>query len=241
MAQKRKRKDPSSVTAQMLELHHYPTPSQLCYHAIKYLIEEVEPLLFRRAPWEHQLRILDHSAGTGVWNAIGAELIPDSYRVNVELQQAEPIRRETAHEWHYGISFQDYARTYTGPLYDVIWGNFPFKHGEEFVQLGYELLRMGGISYNLAPINFLSTQERVRRLYRTLTPIRVIHIPKRISFTKDGKVDEKEYVLLVHKKGCIPKFAQEDWWFEWDMDMLDIPEDAVFQGNGKPIEQIGLW
>lgn len=249
MAQKRKRKNLDSITEQMVKYHHYPTPSQFVRHAIRYLIDHVEPLYFHRAEWEHQIRILDHSAGTGVWNAVGAELLPGSYRVNVELQVASPIRPETADLWCYGQRFQEYATEYLvrhaespaiHPLFDIVWGNFPFKEGESFIHHGYDLLRMGGVMFNLAPINFLSTQERIRTLYRTLTPTRIIHVPKRISFTKDGGTDEKEYVLIVHKKGCIPRFAQVDWHFEWDYDQPDIPEDAVFQGQGETLNQISF-
>jgi hypothetical protein len=99
---------------------------------------------------------------------------------------------------------------------------------------------MGGLMMNLAPINFLSTQERIRTLYRTLTPLRVIYVPKRISFTKDSRTDEKEYVLLIHHKGCLPQFAYSDWGFDWDYDAPDLPEDSVFQGGGYVQEQVSF-
>lgn len=251
-SQKRKRKDKTTITEGMVKYHHYPTPSQFVRHAIRYFMSEW-PLFFQRAMWEHNLRILDHSCGTGVWNAVGMELIPTSHRVNVEYQIATPIRPETAHEWYFGQRFQDYAAQYAKlhradsrahPLYDVVWGNFPFKEGEEFIHSAGEIMRMNGYMFNLAPINFLSTQDRTKSLYREWRPIRVIHIPKRISFTKDGGTDEKEYVIIVHQKGVNPRFAQEDWWFDWDMDAPDLPEDAVFNGVGAPTDQesfLDLW
>lgn len=245
MAQRRKRKDFSSVTPSMLEFHHYPTPSQFVRHAIRYFLTKVAYSI-------PKARILDHSCGTGVWNAVGMEFLPDSYRVNVEYQVATPIRRETAHAWHFGVRFQDYARDHlnahtisphTFPLFDIAWGNFPFKEGEEFIHTSGQLLRPGGYAFNLAPINFLSTQERIKTLYRVWCPIRVIHIPKRISFTKDGGTDEKEYILLVHRKGYHPDFALEDWHFDWDYDQPDIPEDSVFDGESPAIQPslLDLW
>ena len=255
MAQKRKHKEPmtESEYEQKVIFHHFPTPSQFVRHAIRYFMAEVAPLFFRRASWEHQLRILDHSAGTGVWNAVGSELLPDSYRVNVEYQLAQPIRVETAHAWHYGVRFQDYAADYLKqhaespaihPLFDIIWGNFPFKEGEEFIHTSATILRPRGYCFNLAPINFLSTQDRTKSLYRTWCPMRVIHIPKRISFTKDGRTDEKEYVLLVHQEGLNPRTANEDWWFDWSYDQPDLPEDSVFDSLSLPAEQpsmLDMW
>ena len=225
MSQKRKRKDPMSLeeTMQRVIFHHYPTPSQFVRHAVQYFLNEFGRYLINYRP----LRVLDHSAGTGVWNAIVAELIPYSYRVNVELQQHTPIREETAHEHHCGIRFQDYAESAPIPC-DIILGNPPFKEAETFIHTSEKLLGMGGFALTLIPINFLSTQTRTVTLYRTWCPLRVIHIPKRLSFSKNGKTDEKEYVLLVHQKGYSPRFAQEDWWFDWSYDQPDIPEDRNF-------------
>jgi hypothetical protein len=251
MAQKRKRSDESSITESIVRFHHYPTPSQLVRHAIRYFCNGIGSSAFDpQAQYDGPPRIIDHSCGTGVWNAVGAELIPDSYRVNVEYQVALPVRYETAHEWHMGMRFQDYVKEFLmeqeespaiHPLFDIAWGNFPFKEGEEFIHESGKILRDGGFAFNLAPINFLSTQARIKSLYRVWCPIRVIHIPKRISFTKNGKTDEKEYILIVHRKGENPRYAQEDWWFDWDYDQPDIPEDAPFESHGAPEPQVALW
>ena len=244
--QRRKRKDPltDEQFKQLVVHHHFPTPSQFVRHLVRYLMREFE-WSFRQAHWEQPLRILDHSCGTGVWNAIGTELVPFSYRVNVEYQLSKPIRVETAHEWRYGLAFQDYAAeldklhtaSSTVPLYDIVWGNPPFKEAEDFLHWSEKILRMGGLAINLLPIDFLGTQERTKTLHRVWRPIRTIHVPKRISFSKDGRTDQKEYVVMVHQRGVNPRFANEDFWFDWDMDAPDLPEDQVFDSVAPESEQ----
>lgn len=248
--QKRRRKEPLTEEqfTQLVVMHHFPTPSQFVRHLVRYLMREF-PLFFTRAQWEQPLRILDHSCGTAVWNAIGYELIPDSYRVNVEYQISRPLRPETAQEWHYGCAFQDYAAKYAKlhaamprdyPLFDIVWGNPPFKEGEDFLHTTATILKMNGLAINLLPIDFLSTQERTETLHRVWRPIRTIHVPKRISFSKDGRTDQKEYVVLIHQRGVNPRLSQQDFWFDWAMDAPDIPEDQAFNAEGVVSEQASL-
>jgi hypothetical protein len=217
---------------QRLAFHHYPTPSQFVRHALRYMMQ--------RYPIRTDATILDHSAGTGVWNAVWGELLPDSYRVNVELQVATPIRIETAHEWHYGDRFQDWARNEEREFH-VISGNMPFFEAQEFVEIAYKLLPPDGIHIALLPSNFLSTQDRTVTLHRVLTPEYVITIPKRLSFTKDGKTDNKEYMLFVWRKGFAGDYASLDFHFDWAMDAPDLPEDVIFQGAGLDMVQAPLW
>ena len=89
----------------------------------------------------------------------------------------------------------------------------------------------------VAMLDFLGTQERTKTLHRVWRPIRTIHVPKRISFSKDGRTDQKEYVVMVHQRGVNPRFANEDFWFDWDMDAPDLPEDQVFDSVAPESEQ----
>lgn len=224
----------SEQKEQRIAFHHYPTPSQFVRYALNYVLD----LYGRR--WISP-RVLDHSAGTGVWNAVMTEIHPGSTRTNIELQQADSIRPETAHEWIYGQRYQDWTSRNGRRRFDIIIGNPPFFEAQEFVEVSDRLLNDGGIHVALLPSNFLSTQERTVTLHRVLTPEYIISIPKRLSFTKDGRTDNKEYMLFVWRKGYKPRYPLFDFYFDWKMDAPDLPEDTVFQGAGASEVQSPLW
>lgn len=236
---------PDNMNEMMVEFHHFPTKSQFVRYAMRQL-EKIRPLKFSAfATRKDPLIVLDHSAGTCVWGAVTKELFAHRVRmISVEYQVAPPPRLEATDEWYCGYRFQDWANKRLEdnrndpkkyPLPDVIIGNGPFKELEEFFHVGLQLLKPDGFMWNLVPLNFLATQERTKTLWLPEGPEDIYFVPKRLSFTKDGKSGKAaEYAMIYHEKhapGKYPKYARAHWDFEWHDDQPDLPEDAVFQSS----------
>jgi hypothetical protein len=165
------------------------------------------PILPHLAPWllsgpgARRRRVLEPSAGDG---SIVREL-----RGWVEGQGAAPldvvtvdidpaVGADVTGDFLGVVDATEAARRLGGPA-DLIITNPPFRHAWEFArQALYQpagLLAPGGALALLLRLNFLGGQRRAA--WHRDHPADVFVLPKRPSFTDDGKTDATEYAWFV--------------------------------------------
>lgn len=213
------------------QFDHYPTPAGVVRAALDLLPVSFTPR-----------RVLDNSAGTGVWLAVAKERWLQSYRVGVEIQYAP--RPACVDEWHQ-MDFANYtvrACVRRNPLFDLTLMNPPYKWAEFFVRLSLLLTRPGGYVIALLRQDFLEGQERGRAFWRDYGPISVDTLSRRPSFTRkligytpdgqelwgpDGKTDASAYAVFIWQKGNYP-CRYSGGWLDWSYG-LPILEEGKFK------------
>lgn len=144
-------------------------------------------------------RILDVGAGRGVWGKVLSRLYPSAFIAGVELQP-EMGKPEEYDAWYTG-NYLDMDLT----GYNVVVGNPPYKHAEEFYWKAVRSLENGtGDIIFLLRLGFLASRGRYDRMYdRYQRPLRTTVLNTRPSFTGDGHTYPDDFAVYLWslKKG----------------------------------------
>jgi len=174
------------------DLHDfYPTPLALCDKALGLVNFDSN---------YQPYRILDPGAGTGVWGAAASRRWLEPAIVGIELRQVE--KPADYDMWH----CTDYlAFNFALTKFDLVIGNPPYKHAEQFVRKSHALLTPQGEMIFLLRLAFLEGQARGKGLWCEIPPRFVYVLSKRPSFItegdKKGKTDATAYALFHWVKG----------------------------------------
>lgn len=177
--------------------------------------------------------ILDPGAGRGVWGMEARMKWNGAFIVGIDDYFDYPESID-AKAWSYDTWRKENFLKYNAPnTYDLITGNPPYGMAEPFIRQSIRYLKGGGICAFLLRLEFVAGQKRagtkrgqkVPGLWEEY-PLRALHIiPRRISFTGDGKTDAFEYAFFVWQKGY--KGITTMHWLDWDY----LPED-MWARNG---------
>lgn len=177
------------------EHDYYPTPAWVIRAALDGLPDDFQP---------H--RILDPGAGDGSWGR-EAKLAywHYAYIAGVEERPVPScIYYNGWHETDYRLWANDEQQ------FDLIMGNPPYKHAEEFIRSSLPMLQPGGQMVFLLPLAYLAGQARGRDLWRKYPPYKILVCSTRPSFTGDGNTDRAEYALFYWQQGWRGKMTL-DW------------------------------
>jgi hypothetical protein len=164
----------------------YRTPEGLVESAMNEIAGHWLPHIPRMA--------LDPGAGDGVWGKWVKHHLPKTTLIGVELR-GETIQPEWYDVWVWK-SFLDYQPAHK---FQLIVGNPPYKHAEDFVQHGLELLHPdSGVMVFLFKTSFLESIGRWERLFQwsEKSPTTVYQLPRRVSFSGDGKTNAEAYAVF---------------------------------------------
>lgn len=161
-------------------LDFYETPS--------WAIRAIGPHL----PIGTSTRILDPGCGTGaILRAIGA-LFPENEILGLEKDETRfhACRASTELPVAHGDFFQHTEK------HDLIISNPPYSHALEFVQ---HAMTLAPVVCMLLRLPWIASQRRAEWHRENLCQINVL--PKRPSFTADGKTDATEYAWFLWGAG----------------------------------------
>jgi SAM-dependent methyltransferase len=134
-------------------------------------------------------RVLEPGCGTG---AILKEIVATgAHAVGIESH----ADRAAEAAKHASVACGDYLRTLElapAHRYDLVLGNPPFKHAREFVE---KALTQGAGVCMLLRLSWLASRSRAD--FHRAHPSRVFILPRRPSFTPDGKTDASEYAWFA--------------------------------------------
>lgn len=152
--------------------------------------------------------VLDAGAGDGVWGKVYREL--DSYSKLDGVELREVTKPEGYDGWHVGDFLQYDPIIYK---YDLVMGNPPFKHAEEFIRHGLDLLEDDGYLVYLLRLSMLESKTRGRGLWRE-TPLMSVHVSMhRIKFYGTG-TDDTAYAIYTWKKDYVG--VPYLYWLDWE-------------------------
>lgn len=144
----------------------------------------------RRDGWlGRETTFMDPCAGDGVFG--DAILAYDSQIFLMEID-IEPLGHSVVQD---DFLVGDIARW--GKI-DWVIGNPPYVHAEAFVRRAWEVADKG-VAF-LLRLGFLAGQGRSRALYPTIGVPDLYVLPRRPSFTPDGKTDAADYAWFVWPK-----------------------------------------
>jgi hypothetical protein len=134
---------------------------------------------------------LDTGAGLGAWGKSLKKQRSLAYLTGIEINESID-RTEDYDYWVTG----DYLKSEMH-ICNLIIGNPPYKHAEEFVHKSLSLLLADGVLCYLLRLNFLEGQKRHTTLWNIHKPSLVAVCSKRPSFTENGKTDMTAYAYFV--------------------------------------------
>lgn len=155
------------------------------YETPTWAVRAVLPLL---PVVEGKTRILDPGCGSGViLRELGAQY-PENEVVGLEKDSAryEACAASTDLDVRRGdfLTFEE--------KFDLVVSNPPYSHAMEFVQ---QALRVAPVVAMLLRLGFLAGQRRAA--WHREHPCHVAVLPRRPSFTADGKTDATEYAWFI--------------------------------------------
>jgi len=145
----------------------------------------------------HNSSILDPACG----DAAILEVL-DSYGFKGVGIEIDPTRAEKAREHGFGVYCGDALVTYMSA--QAVITNPPYSLAMEFVQKA--LSRCDPpvfFAAFLLRLNWLASRKRAE--FHRNTPADILVLPKRPSFTDDGKTDASEYAWFIWKRPFQPK------------------------------------
>jgi hypothetical protein len=164
----------------------YPTPLEVAADALSFV-----PLV------EQPMMILDPGAGTGVWGQAARQRYgPASFIKGVEIREDA-----TPHEAYDAWVKSDYLNMLSFGGYDLIVGNPPYKHAEQFVRKSFGHLKKGGVLVFLLRLAFLEGLQRGQNLFAYYPPQMVVVRSRRVSFTGNGKSNATAYAYFIWQQG----------------------------------------
>lgn len=163
--------------------------------------------------------VLDAGCGTG---AILREVLRMNARKITVARgvDIDPERIAKANETiHCGCS--DFLSWEASPdRWDVVIANPPYSHAQEFVDKARDL---GKLVIFLLRLNFLGSQKRAAKFREYMPDIYVL--PKRPSFTGDGRTDATEYAWFVWGRENVSGMFHRQR-SVGSVQVLRIPDDA---------------
>lgn len=161
------------------ERDYYRTPNwaaHACVDALGYTVDA-------------KTTFMDPCAGDGVFGDAVLALSPESFLVEIDI---EPLGHSVQRD---DFLVGDSARW--GQI-DWVIGNPPYSHAEVFLRRAWEFADEG-VAF-LLRLGFLAGQGRAKNLYPRVGVPDVYVLPKRPSFTPDGKTDAADYAWFVWPK-----------------------------------------
>ena len=141
-----------------IPLDHYPTPDYTVLSAVRKLLE-----LTPDYPSHQKFGILDPGAGDGIWGQIAREIWPKATIYGVELRDVD---KPTSYDlWDCPSEFVSRSVRYH-TTFELVIGNPPFAHAEEFIVNSLNLLRTNGWLMFLLREGFVGSQKRQRGLFQ---------------------------------------------------------------------------
>lgn len=162
----------------------YPTPIGLCRAALGMLPRSFRPKT-----------IIDPGAGNGVWGVAARGYWPWTTIEGIELRPS--VKPFVYDSWLDSTNYLDWEIGYQR---DLIMGNPPYRHAEEFIRKALSELRPAGYLVFLLRLAFLEGQERGAGLWREFPPLKVGVCSRRPSFTDNGKTDATAYAVYIWQK-----------------------------------------
>ena len=176
---------------------HYPTPYELARAAL-------DQLPYMNYPES----VLDAGCGSGVWG----QAARDKWGYSFILDGVDI--RDVGTPAGYSEVYQlDYVTEPVYGTYDVVIGNPPYKHAEEFVRNSLANIFDGGYVVFLLRLAFLEGQARMTGLWRQYPPLHVSVLGARPSFTGNGKTDATAYAVYIWRKGY--DYETTLSWLDW--------------------------
>jgi SAM-dependent methyltransferase len=183
----------------------YPTPLPFAIAALSGLPATFQP---------HD--VLDPGCGLGVWgDAIHRmKWRPPDNVVGVEID--EPGMKSHLHGLYNLVSFTDFLTWPSLPSlhFDLVCGNPPYRHAEQFVRKSLSLLMADGWLVFLMKASFLESQKRMG-LWRSFSPYKITICANRPSFTSNGKTDADMYCFM---------YWQKDWQGETKLEWVVVEQ-----------------
>lgn len=184
------------------ENDHYETPSW----ATRAVLNALD--LGSRSP-KAPATILDPGCGSGAIIREAARRFPNAACLGVEIH---PMLAAGPHEG-YAVECADFLSWNGMPGFDLAIGNPPYNLAHEFI---CKAMEVADRVVFLLRLNYLGSMTRAA--WHRAHPSNVYVLPKRPSFTADGKTDACEYA-----------------WFEWPgegrIGVLDLKFDDPTRGN----------
>ena len=178
----------------------YPTPVDFCRASVAML------------PNGHT-KALDPGAGLGAWG----KALREKFGNSLNLTGVDIDTKLEKSKYYDNWVRADYLKVKTDEKFDLIIGNPPYSHAEEFVRRSFDLLDKTGTIMFLLRLAFLESQERGNGLWKTNKPTIVFVSSKRLSFTGNRKSDNTAYGLFVwHSSGGYWQTPSMLDWLEWN-------------------------
>lgn len=159
--------------------------------------------------------VLDPCVGTGAIASVVREMYPEANLLVNDIDQdllgkamskLTCIESSVSVQFIGGCSYLDFYPGHKAQLdeFDLIILNPPFSLAQEFVEKSLELSPNGTVAV-LLRLNWLASKKRIA--FHKKHPSNVYVLPKRPSFTNDGRTDGTEYAWFVFG----PKFKGNEW------------------------------
>ena len=177
----------------------FPTPHNLCVASLK-LVPGIES----------SMHVLDAGAGTGAWGKAFRELNKVVKLTGIEKENLPKPDNNTYNKWIIG----DYLELDDRNCYEVIFGNPPFSLAEKFIHQSRKRLYGSGYIVFLLRLAFLEGQKRCETLFELFAPKVVYALPKRPSFTYDGKTGSTAFGIFVWQADYIEETKLR--WLIWN-------------------------
>lgn len=174
------------------------TPRGVVREVVGYIAD-----VYRRT--DEPLRIMDPSAGAGVYGSELRRLYPSAEIIAIEPRAEEKDGLERHYDSVFSVTFEDAAEAHINhgkalkkqerevALFDIIITNPPFKHFEAFIELAHQLVNPGGLICFLGLTQWGQAAASAE-LFKRLRPWRQLRIGGRVGFRgAKGQTDSREY------------------------------------------------
>jgi len=176
----------------------YPTPYELCREALL----SVDILSYSNEGIIQAA--LDVGAGDGVWGQALKDITTSVYLTGIDVRPEAKFRDllslpvEGSKVYDESI-IQDFLK-YDGK-HDLIFGNIPFRHANEFISHSLNLLTEKGIIVYLLQSAISESKKRYDLFFNNgHKPKYIYQSVRRISFTGNKKSDNTAYSIFVWEK-----------------------------------------